>query len=298
MTWHKYPYTDYHELNLDWILEQINGALDVVKNYVLKSDFEKTVGEVSNIKQTLGNIEANVSLMNGAINQLKSDLSSAEADIQQKVDSNTLNTELNSLHDDIINQIDDECEKLSNKKTIINGEANNVNYPTTLAVYNAMGSIREYSDATFEKAANKVTSFDGVGNDTDYPSTSAVYDRITQFNSDNPQVIMFYYNKNGDSSTYEQIRSAINRYGVRALFGLHIQRDGDVFRNWAQLTRDYNHNGTRAFDFVYTDLIAQEWTIYTITTDGWSINSVAFSSGAQENLAGFKTIATINKVEV
>ena len=64
-------------------------------------------------------------------------------------------------------------ESISNKTVIIDENANNITYPTTLAVKNYMSNIDGY-----EKTENKDTVISNASDDNHYPTSKAVYDNV------------------------------------------------------------------------------------------------------------------------
>lgn len=109
---HKYPYSDAHELNLDWILEQIKG-----------------VGEIaSSIEEWKSTIEAGIAARELLANKK-----------QSVTNSNTDYPSTQAVRDYVTNFLQS-YELLNNKLNEIVGSGTNNNYPTTKAVVDYVNS--------------------------------------------------------------------------------------------------------------------------------------------------------------
>lgn len=109
---HKYPYTDAHELNLDWILEQIKG-----------------VGEIAaSIEEWKSTIEAGIAARELLANKK-----------QSVTNSNTDYPSTKAVRDYVTDFLQS-YELIANKLTAISGSGDDVNYPTTKAVVDYVNS--------------------------------------------------------------------------------------------------------------------------------------------------------------
>lgn len=91
--WHNYPYTDFHELNLDWVLKQIHELevrleklkseiIDEIRSEML-SELQKLKDELNNFKQLVNNeIAKQNELINSKINEINALISVVDQRIE------------------------------------------------------------------------------------------------------------------------------------------------------------------------------------------------------------------------
>ena len=101
----KYPYTDFHELNLDWLLssyqaiiDEVNTIVDWVNNHQI--EYEEAIARLTAVENEINTIEAQITT---AFNQLKADL---EEDFAQQ------QAELNQALADMKSEVDATVEQL------------------------------------------------------------------------------------------------------------------------------------------------------------------------------------------
>lgn len=85
----KYPYTDFHELNLDWIVEKTEECVDIVTEYDdrltaaegdisgLKTRMTTAEGNITSLQGRMTTAETHIDLAEGAITSLQQDVSEA-----------------------------------------------------------------------------------------------------------------------------------------------------------------------------------------------------------------------------
>lgn len=107
---HGYPYTNFHELNLDWIIEQVKQCLETIDRWSeTAQELEQALQDLTNIQTRLTNVEI---LANG----LRSELTSFE---------NTVNTKL-ATNDAQIEDLYNQYRSLKTRVDNFSVEFNNV----------------------------------------------------------------------------------------------------------------------------------------------------------------------------
>lgn len=131
-----YPYTNYHELNLDYILEEISDLKsleDTLTNYYneLKTEFTEIESEINTINNTISD---NYSDLNSKITALTDETEAALLDIRSYID-NSISECKESLTEDyteLINQLEVKVDTYYN--TLLN------------AITLAIETCKEYTD--------------------------------------------------------------------------------------------------------------------------------------------------------
>lgn len=124
--WHKYPYTNLHDLNLDWILETVKALKEEIDNLnldewearlttaeqiisehtadieALQGDYDELYQVVTNLRTIVSNHTTDISLINGAIDDMDrviEGLSNTQA--QQSRDIAQMGDSLNNLNQSV-----------------------------------------------------------------------------------------------------------------------------------------------------------------------------------------------------
>lgn len=106
---HRYPYTDFHELNLDWILEQIT-------NFESKlATWEQEAADLEDALPDIANLQTDVSSLQTLVNSIQSDIS----------DLSEIRAKLNSL-DAVDIELTNEIDTLKSKIAAINTEFDDI----------------------------------------------------------------------------------------------------------------------------------------------------------------------------
>lgn len=98
---HKYPYTDYHELNLDFILQEINNMYTTIDTKIhevvdpVASDLEATKVRVTSLEELTSSLNTRLTTAEGNITNINNSINTIEGNI------NTINTYINTIYEDI-----------------------------------------------------------------------------------------------------------------------------------------------------------------------------------------------------
>lgn len=203
----KYPYTDFHELNLDWLLEHYKELVDQLQQINAwvaqhKIEYNEAIARLTALENEINTFEA----------QIRAEFARLKAEQQAQLDAaiNTINIQvdnkLNQLSRDVQTAIDDIYAQYDQLQIAIANELNEfrrqVNYEIT--------SIRN------EMRANNQLIFEWVDN------------RIEDFINSLPEILTVQvYNPYRGEVT--DIQTAINDiYSVACIWGLTAQQYDDL----------------------------------------------------------------------
>lgn len=227
----KYPYTDFHELNLDWILtsyqsiiDKINETIDWANNHQI--EYEEAIERLSAVENEIYTFEAQIT---AAFNQLQADL---EADFaQQKADLERALAETKAEVDATIEQLEKDVAaaiaSFENRFLELETEIRNELAETKAQVARAIIELQQVL------AANNQFIFEYVEN------------RLQKFIDDLPEIltVMVYNPYRGEVT---DIQTAINDiYSIACIWGLTASQ--------------YDSLGLTAAEYDALELSAQEY---------------------------------------
>lgn len=203
----KYPYTDFHELNLDWLLTTYKAIVDEINEINTwvaqhKIEYNEAIARLTAVENEINTFESQIT---AAFNQLKEDqqrqLDEAIASINVEVDNKLL-----QLERDVQNAINDIYAKYDQLQIDIMNELQ----AFRTQINNEIVAIRN------EMRANNQIVFAWVEN------------RIQELIDDLPEILTVYvYNPYRGETTNIQV--AINDiYSVACIWGLTAQQYDDL----------------------------------------------------------------------
>ena len=203
----KYPYTDFHELNLDWLLTNYQAIIDSINEINTwitqhKIEYNEAIARLTAVENEINTFEAQVT---AAFEQLKADqqrqLDEAIAAINYEVD-----TKLAQLENDVQTAIDDIYAKYDQLQIAIMNELQAFKTQINREILEIRNEMRANNDLIFAWVEN----------------------RIQELIDSLPQILTVYvYNPYRGETT--DIQTAINDiYSVACIWGLTAQQYDDI----------------------------------------------------------------------
>ena len=112
MVWHKVPYTNFHDLNLDYILERIKSLEEKIKSVEeLSAQWESTLEEIKQDITQMRNLYDAIVRDNAVFkDEVTNNFSALSSDIDAQI--NTLSADINRQFIDYTNNINDRINSL------------------------------------------------------------------------------------------------------------------------------------------------------------------------------------------
>lgn len=229
--YNKYPYTDFHELNLDWLLTNYQSIIDKTNQIIEwannhQIEYEEAIERLSAVENEIATFEAQIT---AAFNQLKADL---EADFaQQKADLEKALADMKAEVDATVEQLEEDVAAaiaaFENRFLELETEIRNELAETKAQVARAIIELQNVLQA------NNQFIFEYVEN------------RLQKFIDDLPEIltVMVYNPYRGEVT---DIQTAINDiYSIACIWGLTATQ--------------YDSLGLTASEYDALELSAQEY---------------------------------------
>lgn len=228
---HAYPYTDFHEMNLDWVLttyqslvDKLNETIDWVNNH--QEEYEEAMRRLEAVENEIETFEAQIT---AAFNQLQADL---EADFeQQKAELERALAETQAqvdaaiiqMRNEVAQQIADFIVEFQELKSQVQHEINNMLSIINTAIDQLNNTLEANNQYVFAYVENRLEEFKDMIPD---------YENIYVYNPYRGQITL--------------LQQAINDlYSVAAIWGLTAQQYDSL-----ELTADeYDSLGLSALEY-------------------------------------------------
>ena len=240
--YNKYPYTDFHELNLDWLLTNYQSIIDKTNQIIEwannhQIEYEEAIERLSAVENEIATFEAQIT---AAFNQLKADL---EADFaQQKADLEKALADMKAEVDATVEQLEEDVAAaiaaFENRFLELETEIKNELAETKAQVARAIIELQNVLQA------NNQFIFEYVEN------------RLQKFIDDLPEIltVMVYNPYRGEVT---DIQTAINDiYSIACIWGLTAtQYDslGLTASEYDALGLSAQEYDTRGYQLLYKD---------------------------------------------
>lgn len=164
---HAYPYTDFHEMNLDWLLttyqsivDKLNETIDWANNH--QTEYEEAIARLTAVENEIYTFEAQI---NAAFTQLqrdleadfaqqKAELAQALADTQAQVDAAII-----QMQDEVSQQLSDFVEEFYILKAEVQAEVNRLLGIINQAIDQLNATLDANNQYIFNYVENRLDEF-------------------------------------------------------------------------------------------------------------------------------------------
>ena len=219
----KFPYTNYHELNLDWILDEITSLSELEDRF--QELYDELVSEFSTIEQTISD---NYTELKAADVTLQSNIDALRLEVVGELDE--IKTYTDSLVEDVRNElVTDYSDKISALTTKVE------EYYITLNRY-IVEAIEECKDYTDEKLEDGLSNISVINYFTGERITiQEMLNYLSQFHvSESAR----YENIINDNITYDELQTFTYEFLIK--YGTHGSTDSTVEGSYTYEPNDEN----------------------------------------------------------
>lgn len=202
----KYPYTDFHELNLDWILENYQAIIDKLNETIEwannhQIDYEEAIARLTAVEGEIDTFEAQIT---AAFDQLQADL---EADFAQQ------KSEMEAVLDQTVAEVDAKILQLTDE---VEAAIASFDYQFEVLKNQILLTVDQLKAEVRQEIAN----FYNVMEANNQYVFQYVENRLDEFINSFPEILTVYvYNPYRGEVT--DIQTAVNDlYSVAAIWGL------------------------------------------------------------------------------
>lgn len=195
----KYPYTDFHEMNLDWLLTNYQSIIDKTNQIIEwannhQIEYEEAMRRLQAVENEIYTFEQQITdAFNRLESEIRNEVEIALTEIRAEVDATII-----QLQNEVRQQLSDFVQEFQDLKSQVQREINNLLGIINRAIEDLQGTLEANNEFIFEYVENRLDQFI-----QDLP----IYENI------------FVYNPyRGETTTLQQ---AINDlYSVACIWGL------------------------------------------------------------------------------
>lgn len=165
--YNKYPYTDFHELNLDWLLTNYQSIIDKTNEIITwandhQIEYEEAIARLTAVEGEIDNFEREVE---EAFNQLKADIEADFAQQKAELEAALAQTqaEINAAMQQLINEVNAAIASFENQflvlKTQILAEVEQLKADVRREIQNFYNVLEANNDYIFRYVENRIDEF-------------------------------------------------------------------------------------------------------------------------------------------
>lgn len=164
---HAYPYTDFHEMNLDWLLTTYQSIVDKLNETIAwcnqhQTEYEEALARLTAVENEINTFEAQIT---AAFNQLQADLEAdfaqqqaaleqALADTQAQVDAAII-----QMQNEVTQQLSDFVEQFYVLKAEVQAEVNRLLAMVNQAIDQLNATLEANNQFVFSYVENRLNEF-------------------------------------------------------------------------------------------------------------------------------------------
>lgn len=156
----KYPYTDFHEMNLDWILtnyqaiiDKVNETIDWANNH--QTEYEEAMRRLQAVETEIYTFEQQITdAFNRLEQQITSDVEMALTEIRTEV-----STAIRQMQQEVTQQLADFVIQFQELKSQVQAEINNLLGIVNRAIEQLQNTLAANNEFVFEYVENRLEEF-------------------------------------------------------------------------------------------------------------------------------------------